>query len=245
MDDNTPQDKLDHTAPETRTNPARPSHPGGDVDPGATANPQPLSKELPMQDNTTSSATPASVLLDPAAFCVPPHARISGQKRNYIADLKIGKPGPADWVRIHPDTSLHWRYINAREDRNHNFYILAPGLYEQLENRVQRVFGLCQFFVTATLNADPFLWLVKHSKTDYFETMLEAVQAAMTGWVQVQSNQDKKCYEFNPPSADYSDPDWSSMLGEATPQELFTRVFKGRVIDSVDHEQLERIRGRK
>jgi hypothetical protein len=198
-----------------------------------------------MQDNTTPNATPASALLDPAAFCIPPHARTSGQKHKYTADLKIGKPGPADWVRIHPDTSFHWRYIDAREDRNHNFYILAPGLYEQLENRVQRVFGVCQFFVTATLNADPFLWLVKHSKTDYFETMLEAVEAAMAGWIQVQSDQAKKCYETSHPSIIYPEPDWSSILGDATPQELFTRIFKGKVIDSPEHEQLERIRGRK
>jgi hypothetical protein len=75
--------------------------------------------------------------------------------------------------------------------------------------------------------------------------MLEAVQAAMTGWVQVQSNQDKKCYEINHPSADYPEPDWPSILGDATPQELFTRIFKGKVIDSPEHEQLERIRGRK
>jgi hypothetical protein len=198
-----------------------------------------------MQDNTPPNATPASVLLDPAAFCIPPHARTSGQKRKYTADLKIGKPGPADWVRIHHDASFHWRYINAREDGNHNFYILAPGLHEQLESRVQRVFGECRFFITAVLNADPILWLVKHSKTDYFETMVEAVEAAMTGWIQMQSNQVKKCYEINPPHIDYPEPDWSSMLGDATAQELFTRIFKGHVIDSADHEQLERIRGRK
>ena len=62
-----------------------------------------------MQDNTPPNATPASVLLDPAAFCIPPHARISGQTRKYTADLKIGKPGPADWVRIHPDASFQWQ----------------------------------------------------------------------------------------------------------------------------------------
>jgi hypothetical protein len=53
---------------------------------------------------------------------------------------------------------------------------------KNLRTRVQRVFGECQFFVTAVLNGDPILWLVKHSKTDYFETMLEAVEAGMVGW---------------------------------------------------------------
>jgi len=32
--------------------------------------------------------------------------------------------------------------------------------------------------------------------------------------LQVQSNQGKKCYEINYPSADYPEPDWSSTLGD-------------------------------
>jgi hypothetical protein len=50
--------------------------------------------------------------------------------------------------------------------------------------------------------------------------------------VQVQSNQVKKCYDVNHPSIDYPEPDWSSMLGDATAQELFTRIFSSMIVST-------------
>jgi len=46
---------------------------------------------------------PSQVLLDPSAFSLPPRARNIAQKRKTGLELKLEKPGPADWARIHPD----------------------------------------------------------------------------------------------------------------------------------------------
>jgi hypothetical protein len=52
-------------------------------------------------------------------------------------------------------------------------------------------------------------------------------------------------YDVNPPFMDYEVPDWKEVTGGSSAQELFTRVFNGRVIHSTNDEALERIRGKK
>jgi hypothetical protein len=92
-----------------------------------------------MTDVVPSPSTPP-VLLDPAAFRMPIRAHNS-EKRKPGNALKIAKPRNDDWVRIHPDVRFHWQHIWAREDNNKNVQILLPGLYDQLETQVQRVFA--------------------------------------------------------------------------------------------------------
>jgi len=87
--------------------------------------------------------------------------------------------------------------------------------------------------------------MVRHSDTDYFRTMRGAVEAAMTGWVQVQSNQRSKRYDFKQPQATYAAPDWSEYTTADDAPKLFTALFTNRVIAEPDHDVLERIRGRK
>jgi len=86
---------------------------------------------------------------------------------------------------------------------------------------------------------------VKHSDTEYFRTRRLAVEAAMTGWVQVQSNQVLKQYDFRRASANYPAPDWSDYSTPEDAQKLFTKLFKDHLITKPDHDVLERLRGRK
>lgn len=110
---------------------------------------------------------------------------------------------------------------------------------------MQRVFSENDFYVTAVLNANTILWRVKHSDTEWFRTMQRGIEAGLVGWVQIQSNLAQKCYDCHEASIDYDSPNWEEVTGGFTAAELFTRVFSGRVIQSVDDDVLERIRGKK
>ena len=187
---------------------------------------------------------PDQPLLNPAALRIPTAARNSEQRKQRAASLKIAKPRPDDWVTIHPDEAFRWENFWAYE-KDKKFYLLSPALYDQLEDNVQRVFVEHDFYLTGVLNEDPIVWFVKHSDTEWFRTMRCAVEAAMAGWVQVQSNLHMKRYDFRPASAKYDNPDWSEFTTVDQAQKLFAEVFAGRVIAAPDHDLLERIRGRK
>jgi hypothetical protein len=193
---------------------------------------------------TSSAPLPGSALLNPAALRIPTAARHTEQRKRYSSDVRIAKPKPDAWVTIHPDQKFHWENLWAYE-KDKSFYLLTPAVYDELEDSVQRVFAECDFYLAAVLNDDPILWMVKHSDTDYFRTMRGAVEAAMAGWVQVQSNQRSKRYDFKQPQATYPTPDWSEYATPDDAQKLFTTLFTDRVIDQTGHDVLERIRGRK
>jgi hypothetical protein len=192
----------------------------------------------------SAAALPGSPLLDPTALRIPTAARNTERRKYRSSDLKIDKPGPDEWARIHPDQAFRWESIWAYE-KEKKFYLLPPALYDQLEESVQRVFAECDFYLAAILNAEPIIWMIKHSDTDWFRTRRSAIEAAMTGWVQMQSNQRLKQYDFKRSLAQYPDPDWSEFTTPADAQKLFTALFSNRLITTADHDVLERIRGRK
>ena len=194
--------------------------------------------------NLSITGQTASPLLNPASLRIPTATRHTEQRKRYTSDLKIKRPENDEWAVIHPDATFRWENIWAYEKDN-KFYLLSPALYDQLEDHVRRVFAEYDFYLAAVLNAGYILWRVKHSDSDYFRTMRDAVEAAMTGWVQVQSNQTTKRYDFRHPQATYAAPDWSEYSTPEDAQKLFTALFANRVITASDHDVLERIRGRK
>jgi hypothetical protein len=193
---------------------------------------------------SSPALSPDSPLLDPAALRIPTAARNTEQRKRYTSDLKIKRPEADEWAIIHPREEFRWENIWTYE-KDKKFYLLPPALYDQLEDSVQRVFAECDFYLTAVLNADPIVWFVKHSDTEYFRTMRSAVEAAMSNWVQVQSNQRLKQYDFKHPEATYASPNWSEFATPQDAQKVFTGLFANRVINQLDHDVLERIRGRK
>jgi hypothetical protein len=166
------------------------------------------------------------------------------QRKRYPSDLQIRRPAPDEWAIIHPNEAFRWENLWAYE-KDRKFYLLSPALYDQLEGNVRRVFAEHDFYLAAVRNADPIIWKVKHSDTEWFRTIRCAVEAAMTNWVQVQSNDGAKLYNFKHPHAAYPAPDWSQYQTADDAQKLFTAVFTNQVITQLDHDVLERIRGRK
>jgi hypothetical protein len=193
---------------------------------------------------SSSPFLPDSPLLDPAALRIPTAARHTEQRKRYTSDLKIRRPDADEWAMIHPAEAFRWENIWTYE-KDKKFYLLPPALYDQLEDSVQRVFAECDFYLAAILNGDPIVWSVKHSDTEYFRTMRGAVEAAMIDWVQVQSNQRLKQYDFKHPQAKYTAPDWSEYSTPEDAQKLFTGLFASKLITQIDHDVLERIRGTK
>jgi hypothetical protein len=194
--------------------------------------------------SNSSAIRPGSDLLNPAALRIPTAARHTEQRKPRTNDVRIGKPKADDWASVHPKEAFRWENFWAYE-KDKSVYLLPPPLYDQLEPNVQRVFAESDFYLTAVLHADPIVWMLKHSDTDWFRSHRESVEAAMSGWVQVQSNRAAGRYDHKRATATWPDPDWSGYESAEDAQKLFTTLFSERLIAVLDHPVLERIRGRK
>ena len=62
---------------------------------------------------TAAPLQPESPLLDPTALRIPTAARNSEQRKQQTLDLRIDKPGPDDWVFVHPDEAFRWEGFSS------------------------------------------------------------------------------------------------------------------------------------
>jgi hypothetical protein len=192
----------------------------------------------------TNAVQKVPAIANIAAFRIPPAARHSERRKPTVQSVRISKPRRDAWVQIHTDAAFQWEGFWAYEkDRQH--YMVPHDLYNELEESVQSVFAEHDFYLAAGLNEEAFIWPVKHSDTDWYRSMREAVSAAMQGWVQVQSNARSQRYDCRTPQCSYEAPVWDGLSTGEQAAELFNKTFSGRLITTPDHEILERIRGRK
>jgi hypothetical protein len=89
-----------------------------------------------------------------------------------------------------------------------------------------------------------FLWPVRLPDPDgksmeWWRSMREAAELAMTQWVRVKANVSLGAYEMFVAEGHMGEPAWP----EITYQELIRLAFRDRLITSLDHSVIKRLRG--
>jgi hypothetical protein len=118
-------------------------------------------------------------------------------------------------------------------------YFVAPALHGHAKlGRVLKTVRLvrCVYYDTHA----PFLWAISIGQRDnaWSRTGLEIVAGAEEGYVRCVPN-GRDGYVIEYPEQDLGEPSWP----ELSQSEWYDLAFKGRVIDSFDHEVLLELRG--
>jgi len=164
--------------------------------------------------------------------------------RKILTVVPLKKPGKQQFVRVHP--SDEWSLapvaiLELKDDKDRESYLVMPCLQEALAEEV----SMKALFTAITRNGDVFIWPVKlpgpDGRTDTWSlSALRAVQAAKEHWVRVSSNMGAKHYEVRVAEAAIPDPQWPD---DCTFEDLVNIAFKDKVIDSLDHPVVRRLRG--
>ena len=164
---------------------------------------------------------------------------LSGTKK-IILSVAVRRPDKQWWFQVHPGEE--WRttvaIIEIRDERES--YIIIPRLLQELD-------GECasKLLVTCiTKDNTPFIWPIRlpghDGKWDFWNKSAMSIVAEYPGrWIRLRSNQVLGGYEALVSENDFSQPVW--------PQERFTSLFKkafrGKIIDSLEHPVIKRLRG--
>jgi hypothetical protein len=89
-----------------------------------------------------------------------------------------------------------------------------------------------------------FLWPVRLPRpdgkvSDWNESAREAAERAISTWVRVASNMELKAYEIYEALAEMPEPTWPDLSFDA----MVRIAVKGRVIDTVEHPTVRKLRG--
>jgi hypothetical protein len=195
------------------------------------------------QPSTNGDRAPAAAPdpFDPSALRLCHNFADLGVRKELLT-VPVRKPDRTWWFRVHgsDDYALQTAVIELKEERE--MYLVAPALWHDLT--IETTFSPHYLFTAINRQGVLFLWPVRSLRADgkldsWSQSALEAAQKARSGWVRLTANMALGAYEVWETTTDLGEPDWPAK----TFRELLALAFKGKLIDSLNHPVLQKLRG--
>jgi hypothetical protein len=160
--------------------------------------------------------------------------------KKLLKTVPVHKPSPQDFVRVHPSSEYRENFpIIELKDEREEFVITTQLVPELVGEFVTKT-----LFTAINRQGVVFLWPVRLPTSDgkqieWWRSMREAAELSMKHWVRTKPNTSLQAYEIFVAESSMSEPVWP----EATYQDLIRLAFRDRVIDSLDHPVIKRLRG--
>jgi hypothetical protein len=189
----------------------------------------------------TAKTSLASDPFDPAALRLDQSFAETVGVRKLLTTVPVRKPNRQDFVRVHPDPAYRLTpaaIIELKEDRE--VYVVTSEMAVELPGE----FALATLFTTVNRQGVLHLWPVRLPGADgkhneWHRSAMEAAELAMHGWVRVSANMALGAYGVFAATGDLPDPTWPDLSF----LEILKTAFRDRIINSVDHPVVQRLRG--
>jgi hypothetical protein len=161
-----------------------------------------------------------------------------------LLTIPVRKPSKELFVRCHASESYRVQtgVIELKED-DRDVYLCDPGLWPELAT-TESLFGPRLLITSISRQGNVFLWPLKLPGADgrtnsWNQSAIEAADLATKSWVRIAPNMGLGGYDCYQSTASLPEPVWPDLpFGE-----LLRIAFKGKLIDSLDHPVLSRLRG--
>ncbi len=160
--------------------------------------------------------------------------------------LWAGKPSKQEFIRVRPGSEWTTKAASLELKDERETYIITADTQAELA-RSELASEVCpvRIFVAITAQGNLFLWPVKLAKlasreNEWHRSAMDAAEKAMTTWVRIVPNQQAKGYDLYEPVATFPEPVWPDGM---TLMDLIRGAFKDRIIASLEHPVLKRLRG--
>jgi hypothetical protein len=159
--------------------------------------------------------------------------------KRLLITVPVHKPNKQDFVRVHP--SEEYREVVALLNFERDTYLLVPTVCAELS---ESEYYTATLYTAINRQKVTFLWPVKLPGTDgrqmdWHVSAAEGAQKAMSNWVRITANMDLGAYDVFEAIADYGEPNWPAQ----SYWDLIKIAFKNRLIQSVDHQIIQKLRG--
>lgn len=184
---------------------------------------------------------PASDPFDPIALRIDPALGPDLGVAKKLFHVGVRKPSRQEFFRTRhePEFRMLGAIIELKDDRE--VYLVTPDAAAALPGEVRVV----EIRVCVTRGGTVFLWPVAQPTADGREiawhiTARKAAELAESRWTRMAANIGAGCYDVFEAPAGLSEPVWP----KAGLSDLLRVAFgNGKLIDSVDHSVLRRLRG--
>jgi hypothetical protein len=186
------------------------------------------------------AATRPADFFDLDRFRLPQNFEATVGVKKLIVAVPVKKPDRQAFIRVHPDED--WRLATAvielKEDRE--IYLVDPTIAAELPQEVLHKI----LFAAVTRQNDAFVWPVNLDRddrrgNDWNRSALAAAQVAMSRWVRISSNMSIGAYDVVQAADTIPDPTWPDIGFQG----LLKIAFQDRIIESLDHPVVCKLRG--
>jgi hypothetical protein len=161
--------------------------------------------------------------------------------RKAIITIPVRKPNGQDFIRVHKEAEfrLPVAIIELRDDRE--TFLILPSIARDIPGE----YIMVTMYTCINRQGVLFLWPVRLPGADgrqleWHRSAAEAAEMAMKHWVRVKANMSLGAYDVYEASSTIPDPEWPKDL---TFEQMLRIAFKGRLVDSLSHPILKRLRG--
>ena len=166
--------------------------------------------------------------------------------KKLLTTVPVRKPNPQSFVRVHPNKEYRdaFAVIELKEDRE--VYIVPPDIASFLPGE----YVMVMLYTAITRQGDLFVLYARlpgedGKDTEWWRSLREGAELAMTEWVRIKANNSLGAYDiFQAGDGKGGDkkipePTWP----ELSFKEILRIAFKGRIVLSLDHPVIKRLRG--
>jgi hypothetical protein len=161
--------------------------------------------------------------------------------KKLLRTVPVRKPNKQDFIRVHPDAAFRENFamIELREDRE-EYLVAGSELVGELAAEIVNN----TLFTAINRQGVVFLWPVRLPDADgkqmeWHRSARDAAEGATKCWMRVSPNMSLGAYEQIVAEAITAEPQWP----EVSFQELIRIAFRDRLITSLDHPLVKRLRG--
>jgi hypothetical protein len=161
--------------------------------------------------------------------------------KKVVLTIPVRRPNPQDFIRVHKeaDFRLAVAIIDLKDDRE--TFLVLPSIARDIPGEYTTV----MMYTCINRAGVVFLWPVRLPGTDgrqleWHRSAAEAAKMAVDSWVRIKANMSLGAYDVFEASSTIPDPTWPSDL---TFEQMLRIAFKGRLVDSLNHPVLKRLRG--
>ncbi len=196
-------------------------------------------KDFPNQadDDATDDRTNP---FDPKRFRIGQRFGEGQDVRRVLVSVLVRKPHRQEFFRTHPDPEMTLQTSILEFKQERQSFIVSPELAPYLPGE-----AVAKILVpTLTNQGSLCLWPIRlpdeHGRIDEWNAVaVEAAERAKTKWIRLMANMGAGTYDVLEAIGQFPDPVWP----DVTLEKLLELGFKDRIIDSLDHPVLQRLRG--
>ena len=160
--------------------------------------------------------------------------------RKEILKIPVGRTHKQNFIRVDSSKPYLLDAWLLELGSTKEVYLVSPKLQQDLAGELIPK----RLYKCTTRQGDVFLWPVRipdsQGNLDTWNTSAhEAARVAKDSWVRVVSNKEISSYDVVHPRMDLPEPKWPDI----TDEEFVNLAFKDRMIDSLDHPTIKKLRG--